>query len=185
MLVYRRVTPSPPLPSRMPAVPFYTPEWREPQWSKVPYPLKEATRRDGRGLNPRPPYLLLEVLTARPHTILVVYQFHLQVQKKGRYPILYPIPWHSCLDLYPALTTPMRWVWLKTFFFLIDFTWRLSGESLGRAWGDRPPLFLGQTEDQRVEKKFSETAPPPYLRVWMTAAPTLSEGQGPSCSKGV
>ena len=115
MLVYRRVTPSPPPPSRMPAVPFYTPEWREPQWSKVPYPLKEATRRDGRGLNPRPPHLLFEVLTARPHTILVVYQFHLQVEKKGRYPILHRIPWRSCLDLYPALTTPMRWVWLKTF----------------------------------------------------------------------
>ena len=47
-----------------------------------------------------------------------------------------------------------------------------------RARGDRPPpLFLDQTEDQRVEKKFFETAPPlsqglddrppppPYLKV--------------------
>ena len=159
----------------MSAVPFYTPGWREPQWSKVPCLLKETTRCDGRGLNPRPPYPLVEVLTARPHTILVVYQFHLQVQKKGRYPILHPIPWHSCFDFYPALTTPMRWVWLKTFFSLVGFTWRLSGESLVRARGDRPPLFLDQTEDQRVEKKFFETAPPP----------TLSEGQGPICSKGV
>ena len=152
MLVHCRATPPPPAPSRMPAVPFYTPEWREPQWSKVPYPLKEATRRDGRGLNPRPPYPLFEVLTARPHTILVVYQFHLQVQKKGRYPILHPIPWHSCLDLYPALTTPMRWVWLKTFFFLIDFKsqWRIHGKGPGGR--SPPPLFLDQTEDQRVEK---------------------------------
>ena len=56
---------------------------------------------------------------------------------------------------------------------------------MGRAPGAGPPLFLDQTEDQRVEKKFFETAPPLYLRVWMTAPPTLSEGQGPSCSKGV
>ena len=147
MLVYRRVTPSPPPPSRMPAVPFYTPEWREPQWSKVPYPLKEATRRDGRGLNPRLPDPLLEVLTARPYTILVVCQFHLQVQKKGRYPILHPILWHSCLDLYPALTTPMRWVWLKTFFCLVDGTWRLSGGPRRGDRGARPsPSFLDQIE---------------------------------------
>ena len=36
-----------------------------------------------------------------------------------------------------------------------------------RARGDRPPLFLDQTEDQRVEKKFFETAAPP---------PPLSQG---------
>ena len=34
-----------------------------------------------------------------------------------------------------------------------------------------PPLFLDQTEARRVGKKFFETGPPPYLRVWMTAAP--------------
>ena len=33
-----------------------------------------------------------------------------------------------------------------------------------------PPLFLDQTEARRVGKKFFETGPPPYLRVWMTAA---------------
>ena len=46
-----------------------------------------------------------------------------------------------------------------------------------RARGDRPPLFLDQTEDQRVEKKFfsdrpplsqgldDHPPPPPYLKV--------------------
>ena len=33
-----------------------------------------------------------------------------------------------------------------------------------------PPLFLDQTEAQRAEKKFLETLPSSYLRVWMTAA---------------
>ena len=33
------------------------------------------------------------------------------------------------------------------------------------------PLFLDQTEARRAPKKFLETAPPPYLRVWMTAPP--------------
>ena len=43
----------------------------------------------------------------------------------------------------------------------------------GRGPGARvpPPLFLDQTEARRVGKKFFETGPPPYLRVWMTAAP--------------
>ena len=47
---------------------------------------------------------------------------------------------------------------------------------MGRARGAGPPLFLDQTEDQRIEKKFFETAPPlsqglddrpppPYLKV--------------------
>ena len=42
----------------------------------------------------------------------------------------------------------------------------------GRGPGARvPPFFLDQTEARRVGKKFFETGPPPYLRVWMTAAP--------------
>ena len=43
----------------------------------------------------------------------------------------------------------------------------------GRGPGARvpPPLFLDQTEARRVGKKFFVTGPPPYLRVWMTAAP--------------
>ena len=40
--------------------------------------------------------------------------------------------------------------------------WRIQGRG-------RPPLFVDQTEAQRAEKQFFETAPPP-------PPPTLSEG---------
>ena len=42
-----------------------------------------------------------------------------------------------------------------------------------------PLLFLDKNEARRVEKIFWETAPPPYLRVWMTAPP-LSQGLDPA-----
>ena len=42
--------------------------------------------------------------------------------------------------------------------------------------GPAPHLFLDQNEAQRGNKFFFETGPPPYLRVWMTAPPLLSEG---------
>ena len=52
-----------------------------------------------------------------------------------------------------------------------------SGGSRGAARGPAPsPLFLDQTEAQRAEKNFLETVPPPYIRVWMTPPPSLSEG---------
>ena len=35
------------------------------------------------------------------------------------------------------------------------------------------PLFLDQTEARRAEKSFFDTAPPPYLRVWMTGPPLI------------
>ena len=35
------------------------------------------------------------------------------------------------------------------------------------------PYFLDQTEAQRVEKSLFETAPPPFLRVWMTKPPVI------------
>ena len=148
--------------SRMSPIPINTPGWRETKWSKDP---RQGKQHKGRGLNPWPPDPEFEVLTARSHTIVTVYQFHLQVQKKGRYPILHPIPWHSCLDLYPALTTPMRWVWLKTFFSLVGFTWRLSGESLGTARVDRPPappppLFLRPNWGPKGWKKVFWAHPP-------------------------
>ena len=44
--------------------------------------------------------------------------------------------------------------------------------------GPRSPLFLNQTEAQRAEKFFWKTAPP-YLRVWMTVPPPLSQGVDP------
>ena len=50
-------------------------------------------------------------------------------------------------------------------------------------WGEEPggpaPLFLDQTEAQRAEKNFLETAPLRCLRVWMTKPP-LSQGQDPA-----
>ena len=54
-----------------------------------------------------------------------------------------------------------------------------SGGSRGGAWGARAPLlFLDQTAAQRAEKFFLQTASPlpPYLGVWMTGRPPLSEG---------
>ena len=41
----------------------------------------------------------------------------------------------------------------------------------GRCPGGPAPLFFDQNEAQRAEKFFLETAPPPYLKVWMTATP--------------
>ena len=36
------------------------------------------------------------------------------------------------------------------------------------------PLFVDQTEARRAEKKFlSDSPPPPFLRVWMTASHPL------------
>ena len=51
--------------------------------------------------------------------------------------------------------------------------------------GERPlpPLFLDQTEARRAEKKIGGPPPPPtlpYLTVWMTAPPCLSQGLDPA-----
>ena len=50
--------------------------------------------------------------------------------------------------------------------------------------GSGPPLFLDQTEARRAENIFLETAPPAYLRFWMTG-PHLSHGLEPAlnCSR--
>ena len=45
--------------------------------------------------------------------------------------------------------------------------WRIQG----RGPGGPPHLFQIQTEARRAEKNFLETAPPPFLRVWMTGPP--------------
>ena len=48
---------------------------------------------------------------------------------------------------------------------------------------DRAPylrvLFVCQTETRKAEKKFLGDWRPPYLRVWMTGPPPLSEGLDP------
>ena len=42
-----------------------------------------------------------------------------------------------------------------------------------------PPIFLDQTEAQRVKKNFFETAPPPLSQGLVDRAPPLSEGLDP------
>ena len=70
---------------------------------------------------------------------------------------------------------------LQTFLFLhvhelvsIRIT-RLQWRIQGRGSGARAPLlFLAQSEARKAEKKiFLETAPPPYLRVWMNGLPLI------------
>ena len=55
-----------------------------------------------------------------------------------------------------------------------------SGGSRGGAWEARAPLlFLDQLRSRpKGRKNFWETTPP-YLRVWMTGCPPLSEGLDP------
>ena len=59
-----------------------------------------------------------------------------------------------------------------------------SREGVWGGGGDpQPPLFVDQSEAQRAKKRFLETGPPPYLRVWMTAPsprPHLSQGLDPA-----
>ena len=54
--------------------------------------------------------------------------------------------------------------------------WRIQGRG-------PPPLFLDQTEARRAETIFLSAhppPPPPYLRVWMTGVPPLSQGLDPA-----
>ena len=44
----------------------------------------------------------------------------------------------------------------------------------GPAFPPLPPYFYTKMRPKRAEKNFLQTAPPPYLRVWMTSPP--SEG---------
>ena len=49
----------------------------------------------------------------------------------------------------------------------------ISGRSRGETWAACPPLFLPQTKAPQI---FLRLPPSPYLRVWMTSPPFLSEG---------
>ena len=64
-----------------------------------------------------------------------------------------------------------RWVPLKCNNGLTQ----TSGGSRGGARGAAPPLFSDQTEARRTQKIFVGDPPPPYLRVWRTAPPSLSQ----------
>ena len=53
---------------------------------------------------------------------------------------------------------------------------KIDEQAISYSGGSReggPPLFVDQTEAQRAKKLFLETAPPPYLRVWMSDPPDL------------
>ena len=52
--------------------------------------------------------------------------------------------------------------------------WRIQGRGPGS------PLFSDQTEARRADKIFLGDRPPPYLRVWMTVPPPLSQGLDPA-----
>ena len=56
---------------------------------------------------------------------------------------------------------------------LVDEGVNFSG---GSREGPGPPLFFDQNEARRAEKNFFADRAPPYLGVWMTAPPFLSEG---------
>ena len=67
-----------------------------------------------------------------------------------------------------ALSVETPVTFLNACLFIVN-----SGGSRGGARGARPPLFFDQNETRRSEKNFLETPPPPYLRIWMTAPPSL------------
>ena len=60
---------------------------------------------------------------------------------------------------------------------------KIDEQAISYSGGSReggPHLFVDQTEAQRAKKLFLETAaPPPYLRVWMSAPP-LSQALDPA-----
>ena len=69
--------------------------------------------------------------------------------------------------------------------FVLDLGWgslvtnTSCGSRGGAQRGPAPtPLFLDQNEARRADKKNFESAPP-YLRVWMSPPPPLSEGLDP------
>ena len=62
---------------------------------------------------------------------------------------------------------------MSQFYFLVAD----SGEGPG---GPVPPLLLDQNEVRGAKKSFFGDRPPPYIRVWMTAAPHPSQGLDPA-----
>ena len=47
-------------------------------------------------------------------------------------------------------------------------------------YSGRSTLFLDQTEARRAKKIFFGDRPPPYIRVWITPYPPLSQGVDPA-----
>ena len=169
----------------MPAVPFYTPGWREPQWSKVPCLLKETTRRVR--LEPQTSISVVWGFnrSATHHTSCLSIPSAGTKERKIPYPTSHPLTQLFRFVFCPNYTYEVsltKNIFLPGWFYLKTQWWILGK---GPGGPPPPPLFLDQTEDQRVQKKFLSPPPPPLISgsEW-PAPPPLSEGQGPSCSKG-
>ena len=156
------------------AVPFYTPGWREPQWSKVPCLLKEATWRAR--LEPQTSISVVWGVngSATHHTSCLSIPSAGTKERKIPYPTSNPLTqlfrFVSCPN-YTYEVSLTKNIFLP-FWFYLKSQWRIHGKGPG---GPPPPLYLDQTEDQRVEKKFflrppplisgSGWPPPPHL-IW-------------------
>ena len=167
----------------MPAVPFYTPGWREPQWSKVPCLLKETTRRVR--LEPQTSISVVWGFnrSATHHTSCLSIPSAGTKERKIPYPTSHPLTQLFRFVFCPNYTYEVsltKIIFLPGWFYL-KTQWWILGKGPG---GPPPPLIFRPNWRPKGWKKVFETAPPPYLRVWMTRPPPLSEGQGPSCSKG-
>ena len=159
----------------MPAVPFYTPEWREPQWSKVPYPLKESTRRARLESQTSLSVVWGVNCSATHHTSCLSIPSAGTKERKIPYPTSNP------------LTQLFRFVSCPNYTYEVSLTENIFLPDcfyLKSRWGEGcAPLIFSPNSRPKGWKKFfwdrPTPPPPPYLRVWMTAP---SEGQGPSCS---
>ena len=183
MLVYRRVTPLPhPPPNRMPAVPFYTPGWREPQWSKVPCLLKEATRRAR--LEPQTSISIVWGVngSATHHTSCLSIPSAGTKERKIPYPTSNPLTqlfrFVSCPN-YTYEVSLTKNIFLPGWFYL-KTQWWILGKGPG---GPPPSLIFRPNWRPKGWKKVFETTPP-LSQGLNDRPPPLSEGQGPSCSKG-
>ena len=176
--------PSPPPPSRMPAVPFYSPGWREPQWSKLPCLLKEATRRVR--LEPQTSISVVWGVncSATHHTSCLSIPSAGTKERKIPYPTSNPLTqlfrFVSCPN-YTYEVSLTKNIFLPGWFYL-KTQWWILGKGPG---GPSPLIFRPNWRPKGWKKVFFR--PPPLISGsgWPPPPPTLSEGQGPSCSKGV
>ena len=103
----------------------------------------------------------------------------------------------SPLSISRWITMPFRWPWgsgrYKTIWKVRVMLWdssrhvrvypSIGGSRGGTRGGAAPSLVSDQTYGRRVEKNFLDTGLPAYLRVWMTQAPSLSQGLDPAMPK--
>ena len=142
----------------MPAVPFYTPGWREQQWSKVPCLLKETTRRAR--LEPQTSLSVVWGVnySATHHTSCLSIPSAGTKERKIPYPTSHPLTQLFRFVSCPNYTYEVS---LTENIFLLDwFCLKSQWQIRGKGPGGLPPLYLDQTEDQRVEKSLLRPPPP-------------------------